>query len=104
MSINVKDQKSVCSLCGYPIDDPFGGRNPWPVADYDTDGPCCSFCDQLVVIPARFRISAKRNSMIADGLDEAEVECRMKDVMEDVMAAAKYDIEEVKFRRRPYRG
>lgn len=98
-------EKKVCSICGYPIDDPFGGCNPWPIADRETDGPCCHFCDNRVVMPARFKLSDETNKMKADGLDEAEIDYQIDSfIIPEIRYQVQQVIEEIQSAQKILRG
>lgn len=49
--INKMDE-AVCCICGKPIAE-GSGRDPWPFAYLDADGPCCEVCYQITVRPAQ---------------------------------------------------
>ena len=38
------------------------GRNPWPLGEGDLaeEGECCSFCDEMYVLPARLEMQSRR--------------------------------------------
>lgn len=103
--MNINNEKKVCSICGYPIDDPFGGCNPWPIADRETDGPCCHFCDDRVVIPSRIMLADAEKKMQADGLDQDEIDYQIRSfVLPDIWDNAKMVIDDIKWVQKILRG
>ena len=49
----------TCCICGRKVFE-FGCA-PWPIVEKD-DADCCQYCDWQVVIPARFKMAAERES------------------------------------------
>jgi len=60
---NFKDKEGICCVCGgrYTL----YGNNPAPLTE-DKDARCCTRCDYLYVIPARFMKRAEEQFTLED--------------------------------------
>lgn len=64
----MKQSANKCVICGAPIDGVTDfGANPAPIRNLE-EGRCCSWCDQHIVIPVRFKRDA--NGLNPYGDDE----------------------------------
>ncbi len=72
MTPDAEVQLKTCSLCGTQFSE--WGNNPDPLANLETDGPCCDVCNDTKVIPARLGriMEANFKQDAGDGLANGE--------------------------------